>query len=183
MMTVIHCPQCNAEVGIKNNSNMIFSCQYCLSSIVLENDSTALERLIKLKQSVDIRSNSYRAVDFSLYHCEVGTRIEWQMLNKQNEAYILTEDDENFSLVTAINIHLDKALNWNSLLVNTQVNLNNTNWLVTEKRLMKNSLGQQFKYSYLTAENAELLVIIFTQNHITYRKGFWFDPFELRHES
>ena len=182
-MTAIQCPQCSAALAIKNNDHRIFSCQYCSSSIVLEHNSTTLARLIKLEEAVNIRSNRYRAVDFNLYHCEAGTRIEWQMLNNQDKAYILTEDDENFSLVTAINIHLDKALNWNSLLVNTQISLNNMNWLVTEKRLLKDSLDQQLKYSYLTNENAELLVIIFKQNHITCRKGFWFDPFELRHES
>ena len=66
----------------------------------------------------------------------------------------------------------------------------NKQWLVTEQRAMQldsysNGVDVNLvatgtrRYSYLIADNAETLVIIFTDNDTQFRQGFWLDPFEI----
>lgn len=108
-----------------------------------------------------------------------GIRTEWQIKNDENNLFILTEDDEDFALVAEIQITTNKDINWSSLLPNTQLQLLDKEWLVTEKIEFNTLDNNKLQYSYLTTTNAELLILVFNNNHLSYRQGFWLDAFEI----
>ena len=91
---------------------------------------------------------------------------------------------------------------WESLQPNTHLMYAGTNWLVTEQRRLTLIVEQGFlkpsltidgssnnlpqnetpytrNDTYLIAENAETLMIMFTGDVVTLRHGYWLDPFEI----
>ena len=182
-MSKINCPQCGAEIRRVNNVEKIITCKHCTSSIFVENIGASSKSLIQLKQQLKLRARIYTPLAYEQYKHDEGIRTEWLLTDEQNNLFILTQDDESYSLVSSCDCPIDSSLKWHSLMPNSQVSIGDKNWLVTEKRLFTNSVNQQLMYSYLTSQNAELTVLIFAGKSIQCRRGFWLDPFEISDEN
>jgi hypothetical protein len=88
-------------------------------------------------------------------------------------------EDENIALVQNTQEFIDEKFKWSSLLPNSQVQLFDKQWLVTQKR----ALNGKNKQSYLSNQSAELLILTFTNNRISCQQGKWLDAFEISHEN
>ncbi|MBL4660861.1 MAG: hypothetical protein JKY19_10940 [Alcanivoracaceae bacterium] len=182
-MGKVNCPQCGAKITPIDHLEKIIICKYCASSIFVENIGTSSESLIQLKQQLRLRGKTYTPLTCEQYKYDEGIRAEWLLRDEQNKLFSLTQDDENYSLVANCDCPIDPSLSWHSLMPNSQVSIGDEDWLVTEKRLFANSTNQQLMYSYLTGQNAELMVLIFAGKSIQCRRGFWLDPFEISDEN
>jgi len=200
------CPQCGSEITLHSRLAKLVSCNHCGSTLLIEPtglsqsdiESHIQAKLSLLKQGGSFiwREQQFFPQGFIQLKHNQGYRKEWWVLDKQKNSYWLSEEDENFFLLQDLvmdDVAMDKKdiPPWLSLQVNTQLSSNNKNWLVTEKR-MHNYSGFQGQipdlpnqeetlyYTYLTGENAESLVLIFENNQIRSRQGYWLDPFEIK---
>jgi len=173
---MINCPRCSANLNI--NKNTLINCSHCGSSFVLERGVTQ-QSLIHLKQKFTIRNKSYQTIGQQVQTHDDGTRIDWLITDKLGNKKLLMIDDENIALVDAIPLPLDTNLNWNSLLPNTQCQLLDKSWLVTEKKAF-NKVQRQ---TYLSNQNAELLILSFTPQQTLAQQGKWLDIFEIINEN
>lgn len=178
-MSKIQCPQCGAKKHQDDVQEKLFVCEHCFSLFFIENIAKIKHSLILQKDKITIRDKSYQLLDASQLQHEGGIRTEWLLQDRTNKRFILTEEDENFSLVTKVDCQLDKDINWNALQPNTQLPLLGKTWLLTEKIEFCVPDCPNLHYSYLTGENAELLILIFQYKQISCRLGFWLDAFEI----
>lgn len=195
----MNCPQCGSGIILHSLLAKLVSCNHCASTLLIEPNGLTLSdiksqfqkklSLIKQGGSFIWKEQQFQPQGYIQLGHNEGFRKEWWVLDNQKNAYWLSEEDENFFLLQ------DRQLNedippWMTLQVNTQVHFAGKTWLVTEKRAQKfygfqgqiSYLPHQTKtlnYTYLTGVNAESLVLIFEDNQIRCRQGFWLDPFEI----
>jgi hypothetical protein len=186
-MYTVNCPQCGARLIKEQEDQKIIICVHCLSSFIIENIAKLKHSIMLKTKSIQIKSMTYHLLEANQMQYDQGICTEWLIKNTQNELFYFTEDDENFSLTSSSLTKLENnnSLNWNYLQPNTRINLFNEDWLVTEKREFHIADTHPLKQTYLTGENAQLLVLQFfdTANGIPlikYRRGIWLDPFEIR---
>ena len=197
-MTAINCPHCGAEIRQQEPSNKVWLCQHCSHSLLLEqspviqaiqstSDDTAL---ITLGSSFKWREQRYTTHGFLRFVHDEGERTEWLVKNEGGVDYFLSADDENFYLLQPQTRQSGNIPDWESLQPNTHLDYANKQWLVTEQRTLQldsynGAVEMSFaatgtrRYSYLVADNAETLVIIFADGDMQFRQGFWLDPFEI----
>ncbi len=184
-MENLNCPKCGSPINYELNNRLV-QCQFCHSSLMLETLLNHHPLQIPLNKKLLINRQSYQIQNIIQYsHCQ-GIRSEYLLVNQLGEEFHLSKDDEDVALLKTIrlqNINSNKPLEYNSLEPNTQVIIDGFEWLVTEKRQMITFPDKQFNYIYLTGENAELLVLIFTgltvESLSEIRQGFWLSPFDL----
>ena len=197
-MTAINCPYCGAEIKKSEPSNKIWFCGHCSHSLLLEknpvikaiqstSDNTAL---ITLGSSFKWREQRYTTHGFLRFVHEEGERTEWLVKDENDVDYFLSAGDEDFYLLQPQVQQSSDVPSWETLQPNTYLNYAGKQWLVTEQRAMKLdsycdgvdmnlAAASTRRYSYLVADNAETLVIIFTEGATQFRQGFWLDPFEI----
>ena len=197
-MTAINCPYCGAEIKEQEPSKKIWFCQHCSHSLLLEqspvikaiqstSDDTAL---ITLGSSFKWREQRYTTHGFLRFVHDEGERTEWLVKNEGGVDYFLSADDENFYLLQPQTRQSGDIPDWESLQPNTHIDYANKQWLVTEQRTLQldsynGAVEMNFaatntrRYSYLVADNAETLVIIFADGDMQFQQGFWLDPFEI----
>ena len=132
-MQRIQCPQCGAHNNKESEYKKTFVCTYCSSIFFIENICKIKHSIILQKDKIIIRSKHYKLLEASQLQHPHGIRTEWQLQDQENGLFVLTEEDENFSLVTNLVVALDKNINWNVLQPNTELDILGSNWLVTEK--------------------------------------------------
>ena len=166
------CPQCNASIE-SQNSNALVKCMHCGSSVFIQSRAEMSDDFLLLQQKFNLRDKTYRIIN----HKTLANIIEYQIVDSSNQIHYLTKEDEDCHLTQVMkleNLPLDSHYNWHSLLPNTQLELLNKTWLVTEKKQIGNK-----KLSYLTSYNAEVLVLEFSNRLIKAQIGFWFDSMEI----
>ena len=197
IMKRINCPQCGAEIAVIESNSKISVCNHCSSTLFIENSTSftasittnTKANLIQVNKRFSIRSKNYIPLNFIQYQYEQGIRTEWHVIDENKNMFWLTQDDENYSLVAEVNNkefqkwHIVNTLNWDILAPNFQTKINHKDWLVTERRVLYSFKNTPLKYSYLTGDDASLLILIFDHQYINCRSGFWLDPFEIKHES
>ncbi len=177
MMQKIACDNCGAFHDVVTKDEMI-SCQYCGSAFFLEREADEVG-FIQADQKFYFLNQYYRPISCQHYRYDYGVRKEWLVLDAMQQRYILTQEDEIYSLVKKCDCDMYVSLQWDSLLPNTQIEIENTRWLVTERCSLTNEHKEPLNYVYLTAVNAQLLVLIFKYDLLKCRKGQWLDPFEI----
>ena len=197
-MTAINCPYCGVEIKQQEPSNKIWFCQHCSHSLLLEqspvikaiqstSDDTAL---ITLGSSFQWREQRYATHGFLRFSHEEGERTEWLVKEDSGVDYFLSAGDEDFYLLQSQEKQSDDIPSWETLQPNTHFDYAGKQWLAIEQRSMQldsysdgvdiNLVAASTRgYSYLVADNAETLVIIFTDCDTQFRQGFWLDPFEI----
>lgn len=186
-MNKIKCPQCGAQQTKLQEQQKIITCTYCLSSFFIETIIKLKHSIMLKTQCIKIRSSIYHLIESNQMQYDQGIITEWLVKDTTGKLFILTEDDENFSLTTNSLSQLKKndvVLNWHSLQPNTQINLFSQKWLVTEKRKFHFPDVHPIKQTYLTSDDATILILQFygSANNkplIKYRQGFWLDSFEI----
>ena len=208
-MDAINCPYCGAAVQEREAGNKVWQCSHCSHSLLLESrpaiqaiqSTTDSSALITLGSSFKWREQRYTTYGFLSFSHSEGVRTEWLLKDDEGEDYYLIADDENFFLLQSEGAgdltssltegSAEVILNWESLQPNTHFSHDGKDWLVTEQRRMtlvqatENAALSQLQNgsrndTYLIAENAETLMLIFTGEVVTCRQGFWLDPFEIR---
>ncbi|MCF6190849.1 MAG: DUF4178 domain-containing protein [Cocleimonas sp.] len=196
----MNCPQCSSEIILKSSLAALVNCHHCASTLLIESNGLALSHieshienklsLIKQGESFSWKEQQFEPQGFVQLKHDEGYRKEWWVLDNQKNSHWLSEEDENFFLLQ------DRQINegippWLTLQVNTQLQLADKTWLVTERRA-QNFHGFQgqisylprhtetLNYTYLTGEDAESLVLVFEGEQIRCRQGFWLDPFEIK---
>jgi len=158
--------------------------------------------LIKLGSSFIWRAQRFTTHGFLSFSHSEGVRREWLITCEKGDHYYLLADDESFFLLQSHNNHQlgqfnnphikqdSTAPSWESLQPNTYLNYAGKDWIVTEQRRMtlqessadipigdlKNCSRNE---TYLIAGNAETLMLLFTDDAVVLRQGFWLDPFEI----
>ena len=132
-----------------------------------------------------------------------GANGEDYYLIADDENLFLLQDDAHAEGMTNADTSLEMSEipSWESLQPNTHLIYAGTDWLVTEQRRLtriverdflkseltlgsstkqpQNEIPQTRNDTYLIAENAETLMIMFTGDMVTLRHGYWLDPFEI----
>ena len=185
-MKVVNCPQCGSKINYQVDDKML-RCDYCHSSLVLEAVSKKIALQIPLNSKLLIHRQRYHIENITQWLYSEGIRAEYLLINDMNQQYVLSKDDENVSLVKVVDFDKkssNKSLDWNSLQPNTDVIINDCQWLVTEKRRMIGYANKEFFYTYLTGKNAELLIFIFSSltedSLLETRQGFWLNSFDIK---
>ncbi len=195
----MNCPQCGSEIILHSHLATLVSCNHCASTLLIESNALTPSHieshiqnklsLIKQGEIFIWKKQQFEPQGFIQLKHDEGYRKEWWVLDNEKNSYWLSEEDENFFLLQ------DRQFNeeippWLTLQVNTQLQLADKTWLVTEKRAQHfhgfqgqiSYLPDQtetLNYTYLTGEGAESLVLIFEGEQIRCRQGFWLDPFEI----
>lgn len=171
----ITCDHCGAlhEVTAKDQ---IISCDYCDSSFFIQQNGGDF---IQAEQKFYFLNQHYITIDCQHYRYDYGVKKEWLVVDSLQQRYILTQEDEIYSLVKKCSCNRFLSLNYASLLPNTQIEVDQVQWLVTERCSLTTKDNVQLDYVYLTTINAKLLVLIFKDDGIECRKGHWLDPFEI----
>lgn len=186
-MNSICCPQCSGEIIYQEKETMLH-CEFCQSSLLLQSviDNQTIQ--FPLNTKIIINESVYQTFSRVQWLHDFGIRTEYLLHNNKGSEFILSKDDEDVSLVQRINLKplmSNKPLDWTSLEPNTLIDINGESWLVTEKRKMSSYAKQNFYFSYLTGQNAEILVLIFkglSQNSLVeIRKGTWLDVFDIQY--
>lgn len=190
-MSSIKCPHCgaqNKQSNQTNEPNKIQTCPYCSQTFLLEAALEKKQALIHHGQTIQWQKKRYRPQGFIQFKHDEGYRTEWWMLNDNDESYWLSVDDENLFLMqdNSCDNHFPP---WDTLQVNRQLSHQDQTYLVTEKRLLHyvktegilphEQTEQSLKYTYLTGQNAQCLLLMFTQHSVSCRQGYWLDPFEI----
>jgi len=197
---MMNCPQCGSEIIIHSRLAKLVNCKHCASTLLI--DPTGLKKsgieshiqnklsLIKQGHRFIWKEQQYQPQGYIQLKHDEGYRKEWWVLDNHNNSFWLSEEDENFFLLQDVKMDKNDIPPWLSLQVNTQLQIANKTWLVTEKRVQEYygfqgelpCLPHQTKtlyYTYLTGDNAESLILIFENNQIHFRQGHWLDPFEI----
>ncbi len=195
----MNCPQCSSEIILKSSLAALVSCYHCASSLLIEptglklsdikSDVQSKSSLVAQGHDFIWRNQLFQPQGFVQLQYAEGYRKEWWVLDNQKNTFWLSEEDENFFLLQ------DKSLDenvppWLTLQVNTQLQLAGKSWLVTEKQKYQYNgfqgqlpylpnLTNALFYTYLTGENAETMMLIFEDETIYCRQGYWLDPFEI----
>jgi DNA-directed RNA polymerase subunit RPC12/RpoP len=210
----LHCPQCGAALQQPNPQTKLLTCDYCSSTLLIEQSGLSYQAIsskLENKQSLlskkaffhwyqqgnqQSESQHYQAQGYIQFSHEEGIRTEWWVTDEQGESWWLSEEDENCFLLQDTNTtEIRNVRDWDSLQPNTQLRHDGKDWIVTEKKQLTYHGFQgelphlplhsaPLKYTYLTTQNAETLVLIFdtnptNQQSLKVRHGFWLDPFEL----
>ncbi|MEB8434538.1 hypothetical protein OO007_20030 [Cocleimonas sp. KMM 6892] len=200
------CPQCGYLID--TGATKLMSCPSCNSSIYIQNNTTSLSDLNVVKNtdkylfdighSVQIKNASCIPKGYSLYEYEDGFRVEWELVDNDQNTYILNQEEENLFFVKQIP-KIEAALPaWSSMQPNTQLIIETAEWLVVEKRevnfvafygeLQNLPLqNSQIQCSYLSNTEGECLVLVSTGQpksgsaHYPYTayQGWWLDPMDL----
>jgi len=197
-MNATNCPYCGAEIQEQEVGNKIWYCRHCSHSLLLEaqpfiqpiQSTTDSSALLSLGSSFICRQQRYTTYGFLNFAHNEGIRTEWLVKDGSDDDYYLVADDENFFLLQSQAKQQSEIPNWESLQPNTHFNYSGKDWLVTEQRRMtledfsSNALPSDLKNSsrndtYLIADNAETLMIMFNDDAMAFRQGFWLDPFEI----
>jgi DNA-directed RNA polymerase subunit RPC12/RpoP len=173
----INCPHCGAK--IESNSQTLVKCGFCSSSFMLEADESNKHSLIQLNKPFGIKSKAFIALKMTKQPHDEGVRMDYLVKNSHGDEFILMVEDENIALIQNTQEFIDEKFIWSSLLPNSQVQLFDKQWLVTQKR----ALNGKNKQSYLSNQSAELLILTFTNNRISCQQGKWLDAFEISHEN
>jgi hypothetical protein len=185
-----NCPQCGSPLSPSENGqeiqNMI-QCQYCYSILMLEANYNMVPLQIPFNSILKIRNQTFHIKNVSQWQHEYGVRVEYLLEDENKDEHILIKEDENVALVTKTNfnkIASNRKLEWSSLEPNTQVVINDFEWLVTEKRKLSTFTANTYYFSYLTGTNAELLILIFSglseNSLLEMRQGVWLSSFEIK---
>ncbi len=191
----INCPQCGSALPLSFRHSKLRVCDYCGSSIFLEDDAVRLAgkqsvpsqepSLIQLQQPFVYKHQSYLPIGHIRYSYGKGFWDEWWVINNAGQGIWLTVDEGDFAFQKPTkapkNIHFDQ------LSIDTKVG----DWLVTERghavcqgyegelpELVKE--GDEFDYVDLSKRGGKLLSLEFTEQGIKAYKGFWLDPFDIQ---
>lgn len=195
----MNCPQCGSKIILNSSLATLVSCYHCASTLLIEPNVLTLSHieshiqnkrsLIKQGESFSWKGQQFEPQGYVQLKHDEGYRKEWWVLDKQKNSYWLSEEDENFFLLQDRQLN-DEIPPWLALQVNTQFQLAEKTWLVTEKRaqdyhgfqgqiLYLPHQTETLNYTYLTGKDAESLVLIFEGEQLRCRQGFWLDPFEV----
>ncbi len=178
-MRKLQCPQCGGRNFPNDLYDELYICQYCFSIFFYENMQKVKHSLILHKPQITLRGKHYKLESANEVKHDNGILTQWTLLDRNNKMFILNEDDENFSLVKEINFPAKYDLNCNALQVNTQITLLENDWLVTDKIKYTTPQICFYQITYLTGENAELLMLIEQNNYLSVHHGFWLDASEI----
>jgi len=167
---MINCPQCNAQIKAKSTTHELLKCGHCGTTTFSQNNQHSTKSLL-IKDKFRLKGKIYKVQTSK----KIDSLTQYSIFDENKDNYILTIEDEDCTLTQIIDIKYNKNLSWHSLLPNTQIKLVEKDWLVTEKRQY-----QKAQYSYLTAQNAEVLVLIFQDKSLTSRIGWWIDTMEIK---
>ncbi len=173
----INCPHCGAT--IETPKQTLVKCHFCSSSFILEMDDNDFQSLIHLHKLFYIKSKAFTALTMIQHPHDEGIRLDYLVKDSHGDEFILMVEDENIALIQSTQEIINENLTWNSLLPNSQVELLNKQWLVTQKR----ALNGENKQSYLSNQSAELVILTFANNRISCQQGKWLDAFEISHEN
>ncbi len=208
------CPQCGVDFVVSNTK--LSNCSFCNSSLLVENNSICIselkvaknteESLFEIGNTITIRNteyipNGYALYEYGLKNSNSGNRVEWELGLRnsdsvlEKETYFLNQEDENCFLVKQIT-DIDLALPvWESLQPNTQLTIEQNEWLVVEQLevnfvsyfgSLQNLPLKNIKLQciYCSNTDGECLVLSFTnyslkENTLKAYQGWWLDPMDL----
>ena len=172
----VECPQCGAT--IENPEQTLITCGFCSSSFMLEPETKKEHSLIQLKKPFYIKTEAFIALKFTQNPHDEGVRLDYLLKDNHGNETILLIEDEDIALIQSKQELIDENLNWSSLLPNSQIELLDKHWLVTQKR----ALNGKHRQTYLSNQTAELVILSFENNHIYCQQGIWLDAFDIQHE-
>ena len=210
-----NCPQCGISLGSGSrqsaSNTKLSSCLSCNSSLLIENDSISLSELnvakntekslFEIDNTVHIKNTDYTPQGYCIYECYLddeknSMRVEWELSCADGKTYFLNQEDENLFLVKQIPTIQQTLPVWESLQPNTQLKIEENEWLVVEQLqvgfvsyygALQNLPLQNIKLkcTYLSNTQGECLVLTFN-NHNGFAKethkayqGWWLDPMDL----
>ncbi len=173
----VKCPQCGAT--IENPEQTLITCGFCSSSFMLEPETKKEHSLIQLNKPFYIKTEAFIALKFTQNPHDEGARLDYLLKDNLGNEFCLMIEDEDIALVQPTLITLKEKLNWSSLLPNSQIELLDKQWLVTQKR----ALNGKYRQTYLSNQSAELVILSFENNRIYCQQGKWLDAYEIRHEN
>lgn len=199
MAISLTCPQCASPLETLSLQTKLVMCAHCHSSLLVEKkqvrnvnlDSQIHDRLslIYKQQAFVWKTGSFTPQGFIQYKHNHGYRTDWWVLDDHQQSFWLYEDAETFFLLKDIAVSLTEFPAWERLQPNTQLEVLDKHWLVTEKQelayqgiygnLPETEINQHLRVTYLVAQQAETLVLQYHQEQIQCRQGYWLDPFEL----
>jgi len=199
----VNCPQCGLLLDV--SMAKLISCSSCSSSVLIENTATRLsdlkvltdesEYLFKIGKEVQLNNEQYVPCGYSLYEYESGIRVEWELLDNENNTFYLNQEDENLFLVKAIPAIEQMMPVWESMQPNTHLKLGYDDWLVVEKCeprfvgyrgvLLNIPISDHnLKCIFLSNTEGECLVLVvdsITGDSTRYKafQGWWLDPMDI----
>ena len=173
-MKTINCPQCNAQ--IKPTKSPLLFCPFCSSSFLVEESYAIDDKLIQLNQKFSLRTTIYTPISSTVLKHIDGKRMDWLIEDKDKNQFILMIEDEDSAIIPATKTKIIPKFDWGSMLPNTQIELIEKQWLVTDKRLFNGKIKQV----YLGNQNADLLLLTYDNGSCFYQLGQWVDTFEVK---
>ncbi len=193
----INCPQCGAKLPIYIEQTKLLQCQYCGSTIFLEDKEARLAgysstltpepSLIKLAQVFRYKHKFYFPLGKIRYSYGRGFWEEWWLKDNKDQTYWLSIDEGDFALEQE-----DQEVPYTlKMLKDIEIGQELDNaWIVTEigKGVCKGFEGslpwdikidEEYRYIQLSDENANLRTIEIEKENIQSFTGRWIDPFDI----
>jgi len=197
-----NCPQCGELLDLSTDKSIkLSSCPSCNSSLLIENDTISLsalnvvkytkQSLFNINNNIQVNDKVFTPKGYCLYQYDEGKKVEWELIDDEEQVYFLNQEDENLFLVKQIP-HFRKTLpNWEALQPNTHFKIKDQDWLVVERlRVSFESyfgdlhnlpeVDQQFDCTYMSNTEGECLVIVWKDNAHRAFQGWWLDPLDIQ---
>ena len=192
-MIELNCPQCGSLIKLNESTTKLISCHHCSSTLLIESSGLvqhSIQSNMKIGVTFSWKEQSYHPQGYFLVKHGNGYRKEWWVLDDLKNSFWLIEEDEDLFLLKDNNESNYSIPPWMTLQVNTQLNLDNKSWLVTQKGTyqyqgfqgtvpVNQADDKPIYYTYLISKNAQTLMFLFRQDQIQVRSGYWLDPFEI----
>jgi DNA-directed RNA polymerase subunit RPC12/RpoP len=193
------CPNCGAELSTRLRSTRLVACDYCDSSIFLEDDVVRLAgkqgvmadypSLLKLHQSFDYRGWGFMPIGVARFDYGQGFWDEWWVMGEDSEGRWLSVDEGDFALEEPVDI--EKAPSAFELVPGRAIVLDGQELHVTERGratcvAIKGELpealtvGDSYTYVHLSGQGGLLYTLEIDRGRSACHRGRWIDAFGIR---
>lgn len=189
-MSSLRCPQCGANLPSNALTSKLVECTYCHTVLLLEPEGELVTRpsLLGIGSRFQWRNQTFRTQGYVQFGHAEGWLREWQIIRESDrKLFWLGESDENWFLLQGVTCKSTESLHWCSLQPNRQLTLLDEEWLVTEKYSLQHFGtqgevevpclgGDVFQQVYLARPDASILLLIWVDDGLHCRRGYWLDP-------
>jgi len=203
-----HCPNCGAALNLVFRYSKLINCKHCNNDLILADDilkargkSAVMADYPSLLQlGIPFEYNkpshlprgkggkqSYLPIGRVRYQYDHGYWDEWWTLDQVGSGFWISVDEGDMAIEKAI--QLDQIILFPELELGSHIEINKTNWLVTERDSARCiglegelpeliQVGDKMSYVHLSANPKRLLTLEMDARGLSAYEGYWLDPFE-----